>query len=226
MPRAWGNRVGATVAVLATVAAVAGATVLWVGRAFACTNLATISLSAGFGHAGDTITLIGTSFPVPHPASAALPTPVVVRWRSIDGPIVATAVPDRTGTISATFTVPPSEPGNAVVVAVQRRPAVDTAPAAPGAPGASDAPPPAYVDEPGTPARATFRILAPGELASASLPFGTVLTTGEGDSGSTALTVMLVLFGTVALSLFAGGVMAFLHQLRSQRPAPQAWPPY
>src|SRR4051794_15788082 len=116
MPRARGRRVATTVAALALVTSA-----LWMASAFACTNLATISLSSGFGHPGDRITIIGTSFPVPRPTSTTPTTPVVVRWKSIDGPIIANAVPDRTGTISATFTVPQTDPGNVVIVAVQRR---------------------------------------------------------------------------------------------------------
>jgi len=169
MPRARGRRVATTVAALALLV---GA--VWISSAFACTNLATISLSSGFGHPGDRITLIGTSFPVPRATSTTPPTPVVVRWKSIDGPIIANAVPDRTGTISTTFTVPQSDPGNVVIVAVQRRPVID--------PAQPDAPPATYIDEAGTPARATFRILANGEFAPTSVPFSPVLATGEGDA--------------------------------------------
>lgn len=213
MPRARVSRVAATVA---TLVAIGGA--LWISSAFACTNLATISLSSGFGHPGDKITLIGTSFPVPRATSATPPTPVVVRWKSIEGPVIANAVPDRTGTISATFTVPQSEPGNVVIVAVQRRGVVD--------PAAPDSPPSVFVDEAGTPARASFRILAIGEFAPTSVPFSPVLATGDADGGSTSLIVLMVLFGAVAMSLFAGGVIAFLHQVRTDHPAPARWPPY
>ena len=45
-----------------------------------------------------------------------------------------------------------------------------------------------------------------------------------GDSGATGLIVLMVLFGAVALSLFAGGVIAFLHQVRSRKPAPERVP--
>lgn len=219
MPRASSGVRRAALPVAAALALLVAATSM--AGAFACSNLATISLSAGFGHVGDTITLIGTSFPVPRtqpnssvPSSPA--TPVVVRWKSIDGPVLATATPDRTGTISATFTVPPGEPGNVVIVALQRRPLVD--------PAAPDAPPRGFVDEVGTPARATFRLLGPGEFAPTTLPFSQFVTS-SGDEGSTGLIVLMVLFGTVAMSLFAGGVIAFLHQIRSQRrdAVPQSW---
>ncbi len=220
MPRARGRRFATTVATTVAMLAVLGPA-LWMASAYACTNLATISLSSGFGHPGERITLIGTSFPVPRTTSTTPATPVVVRWKSIDGPVIANAVPDRTGTISATFTVPQSDPGNVVIVAVQRRAVVD--------PAQPDNPPSLLIDEAGTPARATFRVLANGEFAPTSVPFSPVLATGEGDGGSTALIVLMVLFGAVAMSLFAGGVIAFLHQVRADRPAPApraVWPPY
>jgi hypothetical protein len=201
----------------AVTAAVVVVLLCWAAAAFACTNLATISLSSGYGRPGDKITIIGSSFPIPRAASGTAPTPVVLHWKSSEGPVLATAIPDRTGTISATFTVPPSEPGNVVIVALQRRPIVD--------PALPDESPRGYVDEVGTPARATFRILAPGELVPTSAPFRQS-TPASGSEGSTGLIVLMVLFGSVALSLFAGGVIAFLHQVRSQRPVAQRWPPY
>src|SRR5947208_10003370 len=179
---------------------------VWGAMAFACTNLATISLSSGSGHVGDTLTLVGTSFPVPRATSTA-PTQVVVHWKSIEGPVVATVTPDRTGTISATFTVPPTEPGNLIIVATQKRPVVN-----PDTPGAA---PVTFVDEPGTPARATFRVLATGELAPIPLAPNDVVGVTT-NAGSTGVMVLMVLFGTVALSLFAGGVIAFLYQVRSR----------
>lgn len=203
-----GGRAGRLGAVAAALAAV------WGAAAFACTNLATMTLSAPAGHPGDTITLVGTSFPVPRAGSTAATTPVVLRWRSSEGPVLATAMPDRTGSISATFQVPPSEPGHAVIIGVQKRQTFN--------PDNPDAPP--FVqDEPGTPARASFRVLAPGEMAPPlRTPGGVALATGE---GTTSLIVLIVLFGAVALSLFAGGVMAFLYQMRSRRPVAQPWPP-
>jgi hypothetical protein len=183
--------------------------------AFACSNLATISPSADSGHAGDTITLVGTSFPIPRSAGTP-PTAVVVHWGSIDGPVVANAVPDRTGTISATFTVPPSQPGNVVILAVQRR-------AVPDANAPPDAPPKFFVDEPGTPARATFRVLAPGEVAR-RVTTESDFVEASSDDGATATVVLMVLFGAVSLSLFAGGVIAFLHQVGSRRTSTRAEP--
>jgi hypothetical protein len=182
--------------------------------AFACTNLATISPDAEAGRPGDNLTIVGTSFPVPR-AAGATPTSVVIRWGSTEGPVVATAVPDRTGTIAASFTVPPSAPGNVVILAIQRRAVLD--------PDAPDAPPRLFVDEPGTPARATFRILAPGETVLRSAP-DTDFVGANTDDGVTAMVVLMVLFGAVSLSLFAGGVIAFLHQVRSRRTAARTQP--
>ncbi|MFP5320099.1 MAG: hypothetical protein ACLGI2_17625 [Acidimicrobiia bacterium] len=198
----------------ALAAALAAIVVVWGAVAFACTNLATMTLSAPAGHPGDTITLVGTSFPVPRAGSSATTTPVVLRWRSSEGPVLATAVPDRTGSISATFQIPPSEPGHAVIIGVQKRQTFN--------PDDPDAP--AFVqDEPGTPARASFRVLAAGEMAPpARAPGGVAVADGE---GTTSLIVLIVLFGAVALSLFAGGVMAFLYQMRSRRPVAQPCPP-
>src|SRR5207248_9606122 len=121
---------------------------------------------------GDSITIVGTSFPVPR-AAGATPTSVVIRWSSSDGPLLATVVPDRTGTISTTFTVPPSAPGNVVILALQRRAIID--------PDAPEAPPKQFVDEPGTPARATFRVLAPGERVVRAAPDSDFVTPNTDD---------------------------------------------
>lgn len=196
-------------------AAVTAVLMVWGATAFACTNLATMTLSSPTGHPGEVVTLVGTSFPVPRANSTASPTPVVLRWRSGDGPLLATVVPDRTGSISATFTVPPSEPGHVVIIGLQKRETFS--PENPEAP-------PFVQDEPGTPARASFRVLAPGEMAPPVRAPGAFAVTGS--EGTTALIVMMVLFGAVALSLFAGGVIAFLYQVRSRRKAAPVWPPH
>ncbi len=191
-------------AVLVATAAVVG---VLASVAFPCTNLATINLSTESAHPGDTIALTGTSFPVPRAASGQPPTPVEIHWKSADGLLLATVVPDRSGSISATFAVPESAPGTVVIVATQRRAVAN--PAAPDGP-------PTFTDEYGTPARATLRVLAPGERATTLVPQSDFVPLGT-DTNSTALMVMLVLSGAVALSLFGGGVIAFLHQIRLRR---------
>jgi hypothetical protein len=187
---------------------VVGLLAVLVGTAvWACTNLATLTLSSEAGRPGDTIILTGTSFPVRR--ADPNPTPVVVRWKSVDGPVLATVVPDRTGTIGTTFTVPSADPGPAVIVATQRRGLPD--------PDAPEAAPTQFIDEYGTPARVTFRVLAPGEVPVRSLPTSDFVVGASGDGGSTALFVLMLVFGAIALSLFGGGVIAFLHQMRSRR---------
>jgi hypothetical protein len=188
----------AVVGVLSTLLAAAG---------WGCTNLATLTLSAEAGHPGDTIILTGTSFPVRR--GDPNPTPVVVHWKSIDGPVLATIVPDRTGTIGTTFTVPNADPGPVVIVATQRRGLPN--------PDAPDGAPTQFIDEYGTPARVTFRVLAPGEIPVRSIPRSDFALGASGDGESTALFVLMLVFGAIALSLFGGGVIAFLHQIRSRR---------
>lgn len=229
MRRAWGSRAsagagaGTRVVPAAAIPVIALAAFGWMSSAFACTNLATISLSTGWGHPGERISLVGSSFPVPRSTAGQPPaeaTPVVVHWASSDGPVLATLTPDRTGSIATTFTIPPAAPGNVLIVAVQRRAVTD--------PAAPDAQPQAFVDEVGTPARATFRILAPAQMAPTSAP-SSQFSAPTNESGSTGLIVMMVLFGAVALSLFGGGLLAFLHQVRSSKPVPErtpTWPPW
>ncbi|MEW6155044.1 MAG: hypothetical protein AB1673_13835 [Actinomycetota bacterium] len=187
--------------------------VLWGAAAFACTNLATINLSSSYGHPGDRITIVGTSFPVPR-AQGSTPTPVTIHWGAIDGPAIGTVVPDRTGLISLTFTVPEAAPGNVVIVGVQRRALVN--------PETPEAPPIGVVDEPGTPARATFRVLAPGEHAPVRVVGADFAAMSE-PPGTTALFVLIMLLGTISLSLFAGGAIAFVHQVRLRRATPEPW---
>src|SRR3954447_26618335 len=107
--------------------------VLAVSGAFACDGAATLRLTPATGAAGSQVTVTGTAFWVATPAVG-----VVLRWNGTEGPVLATAVPDRAGTINATFTVPDGPPGYYVVLAVQR-----------DAKG---------VDQRGTPSRAAFRI--------------------------------------------------------------------
>lgn len=204
-----GSATGRATALLAAISAVCISVIG--ASAAACTNLATISLSRDAGHPGDNITLTGTSFPVRR--NDPRPTPVEIRWGSLDGEILATVTPERTGSISASFTVPRGEPGAVVIVASQRRPIVD--------PATPDAPPTAFQDEYGTPARATFRILGVGEVAgSFSTPDNQV---AAGADDGTSLLVVMALLGAVALSLFGGGVIAFLHQVRSRAMVAQPW---
>jgi hypothetical protein len=198
-----------------------GAFIVGVGAAaFACASLATLNLSTGSGHPGTTVTFTGAGFAVPRTGSGLAPTPVLVHWEWEEGPVIADVVPDRYGSISAQFTVPETRPGTYIIVATQKTPR----PVA----GAPEDQPPAYVAEPGTPARASFEVLAPGAVAAQR---GAPVESGEvsGAQGQLDATVWIVLtaaFGSVAMSLFGGGLIAFIHQSRKSRePATARWVP-
>lgn len=187
--------------------------------AFACSNLATLILSTGRGRPGATITLTGASFIYPRASTGQPPTKVVVHWQAEDGPVLAEAIPDKFGSISATFTVPEgAAPGMYVITATQLTPRV-----APNAPADS---PPTYVAEPGTPARASFEVVAAGALSFGRSPTTEPVTESSGDFDSTVWLVMTAAFGAVALSLFGGGLVAFIHQSRQAKvPAEARWIP-
>jgi len=201
-------------AMLSTLAAL----VLGVGAtAAACANLATLSLSATRGKPGVTITVTGASFVVPRASTGIAPTPVVIRWGSEDGPFLAEADPDRNGSIAATLVIPDTEPGTYVILATQQTPR--------RTPGAPPEQPPTLFAEPGTPARTSFEVLGPGAVNVRP----TVLTEPVGANGELDSTVWIVLtaaFGAVAMSLFGGGLIAFIHQSRkSKLPAEARWVP-
>lgn len=198
-----------------------GAFIMGVGAAaFACASLATLNLSIGSGRPGTTITFTGAGFAVPRAGTGFTPTPVAVHWESEEGPIIAEVVPDRYGSISAQFTVPETRPGTYIIVATQKTPR----PAA----GAPEGQPPAYFAEPGTPARASFEVLAPGAVAthrSAIVESGDV-PESQGQLDATVWIVLTAAFGSVAMSLFGGGLIAFIHQSRKSRePATARWVP-
>ena len=188
--------------------------------AFACAGLATLSLSSSNARPGATITFTGAGFAVPRASTGLSPTPVVVRWQGDDGPVLAEVTPDRYGSISASFTVPEVTPGTYIILGVQR-----TARAVAGA--APDAAP-VYFSEPGTPARASFEVLAPGgrpSLRSAAVE-PVDATQAESQLDSTVWLVLTAAFGAVAMSLFGGGLIAFIHQSRKARePARARWVP-
>ncbi|MDQ6616878.1 MAG: hypothetical protein M3083_19555 [Actinomycetota bacterium] len=176
---------------------VAGAGLLFAASAaWACTNLATLNLSNAAGTSGQSLTVTGSSF---HVASSGAQTPVLVHWNGATGPVLATVTPDATGNISATVTIPDAQPGYYVLVATQQDKGQD-----------------AY----GTPARAAFQILAPGQhpaVAPNAVQGGTVAPSTS-SSGVLALTVGL---GVLGLALFGAGVGAFARQAR-RREVPAA----
>lgn len=176
----------------------AAAMTMIVGTAFACTNLATLNLSAASGQAGDTITVTGSSFSVP--PDGGIPA-VVMTWNGVDGEELASTTPDSAGNVSATFEIPDGQPGYYVIVASQ----VD-----------EDG-----VDLYGTPARASFQILGPGgeSVVQPVAPTPAV----AGDAGTSGIVALTAILGVLGLALFAAGFGAFVKQLRGREepvPAP------
>jgi hypothetical protein len=188
--------------------------------AFACANLATLNLSVGSGRPGATITFTGASFVGPRASNGFVATPVVVRWKDKEGPVLAEVTPDRFGSISASFTVPDVSPGTYVILGIQETPR-----------RAQNAPPdapPAFFAEPGTPARASFEVVPPGGARMARSPGAEPVDAaeGQGQLDSTVWIVLTAAFGAVAMSLFGGGLIAFIHQSRKARePAAARWIP-
>ena len=192
----------------------------WVGvSASAWANLATLNLSTGAARPGTTITFTGASFAFPRASSTLPATPVALHWQWEDGPVIAEATPDRFGGISAAFVVPDTRPGTYIIVATQKTPRI-----AAGAPAESA---PVYIAEPGTPARASFEVLGPGAVPVVRSPFVEPVDMAEaGQLDSTVWIVLTAAFGAVALSLFGGGLIAFIHQSRkSKEPARARWVP-
>lgn len=166
--------------ILLGVGSAAAVLLLPAAAAFACSTLATLNLSVGEGRPGTTVVVTGSSFRPPDPSPAA-PLPVVVRWNGIDGPPVASAVPDASGAISASFVVPAAGPGAYVLVATQPNPAAG--------------------DRYGFIARADYRVVGTGQASQA----GQDASAGRTSAWMLAATA---LSGTLGLGLFCGGFVA------------------
>jgi hypothetical protein len=184
----------------------------------AAANLATLNGSTARAKPGAIVSLTGASFAVPRPDSGVAPTPVVIHWQGEEGRVLAEAVPDQFGSISAVITVPPdATPGIYVLVGTQRTPRLPAG----AQPGAA----PTLVAEPGTPARMSFEVLGPGAVSvRAPVPVGPV--EARSDLDSTVWVVLTAASGAVAMSLFGGGLIAFIHQSRQAKlPAEARWIP-
>ncbi|MEX0658559.1 MAG: hypothetical protein WD080_05455 [Egibacteraceae bacterium] len=171
--------------------ATAVAMTMVVGTAFACTNLATLNLSAAAGQAGDSITVTGSSFSVPSEGETPA---VVMTWNGAEGEELASVTPDSAGNVSATFEIPDGQPGYYVIVASQM----------------DEEGEPMY----GTPARASFQILGPGgeSVVQPAAP-----TPAVADGGSTTgIVAMTAILGVLGLALFGAGFSAFVKQLRGR----------
>lgn len=142
--------------------------------AFACTSLATLSVSPGEAVAGTTVSGTGKNFR-PHGSDPAATEPVVVRFNSRTGTALWSGRPDASGSVNFSFTVPAVEPGQYTIIATQNTssgaPASGTparvaftvtpSPVAPEAPLAAVAEEPAAAAPVAAPAAAPARTTAP-----------------------------------------------------------------
>ena len=160
--------------------------------AFACTNVATLDTSATSGAPGTAVTMSGFSFAAPE--EGAPPSPVVVRWNGLEGPVLGEFAPDARGLVSGTFAVPNTEPGHYVVVATQ----VD------------DKGEPQF----GTPARVPFEIVGPDGRRT-EVPTRQAAAPDAGSGGSSAPVVGL---GVAAVVVFGAGLIAFQRERRRSAP--------
>ena len=192
--RKW---VGVGMAGVALLLAVVG------GTAGACTHLASLNVSATAARPGDAIVVTGSGFSggVEGPmdgmdmaamdmggmdsSSLAARSPVTIRWDSPDGTVLTSAIPDRTGSISATITVPEALPGHYTLVAVQKNVQ--------------------GYDVYGTPARAILQVTGDAAADRDRSPTPIV---GAGDGGSSGALVLTVILGVASLSLLLGAAYA------------------
>jgi len=189
---------------LAGAGAIAAAT-----SAFACTNLATLSLSHDTGMAGSQVMVSGSAFGATAPVAGAVRpagaaggagAPVVVHWGSADGPVLIQLAPSADGHVGpATVTIPAdAAPGVYTVVATE----VDATGRA------------AY----GTPSRAPFTVIAPDR--SGLVPSGAPANAGPapvpGGGTSTGLLALTVALGVFGVGLFgASAALVIRHRRRA-----------
>lgn len=190
---------------LLVAAVVASLAVLGGAAAFACTNLATLGTSASASKPGGALLLTGTSFAAPADGAAA--SPVLVHWGKVDGPVLASLVPDATGAITGSINVPDTAPGHYVLVATQ----VDDK----------------GENQFGTPARISVEVLgATGESVPAPVT-QPATSSSSNDSDSSVPLALLVVLAVVAVGVLAAG-MASIQNERGGRgrpvlaPAPDA----
>ena len=191
------------------------------GGAFACTNLATINLSASMGKPGDAITVTGTGFMASADempmdgmvmemgaggtgmmgttSGLAARSPVLLKWDGPEGAVLSDAIPDKSGTISVLFTIPEARPGHYTVVAVQKNPQ--------------------GFDVYGTPARAPIQVVGVGSPAGDAAR-GTGSAGAGSHSTSTGIIALTVGLGVLGVGLLAAGGMTATRLVRVRRGVP------
>lgn len=100
---------------VAAACVVLGVVAVPLATAWACTSLATLSITPASATSGQLVTAAGTRF-----GTGVSNSPVEVRWNTADGPLLATVVPNGTGTINFTFKAPDGAPGYYTVIAIQK----------------------------------------------------------------------------------------------------------
>lgn len=178
-------------------AVVAAVAILGGAAAFACTNLATLGTSASTAKPGGSVTVTGSSFAAPAEGAAA--SPVVIHWGKVEGPVLASLVPDATGAINGSVNVPEAAPGHYVLVATQ----VDDK----------------GENQFGTPARISLEVVGPsGESVPAPVTQPATSSSSKDSSSSVPLALVAVL-GGVSIAVFAAG-LASMQNERSRRGRP------
>jgi hypothetical protein len=115
--------------------------------AYACSALASLSVSTQSADSGATVTGVGRSFSNAH-GGAPSAEPVVLHFNSRTGPVLWSGRPDANGNVEFAFQVPQTAPGSYALIATQNN--ADGVPAS------------------GTPARATFQVAGPVSEAFAA----------------------------------------------------------
>jgi hypothetical protein len=112
-----------------------------VALSYACTGLATLSLTPVSALAGSGVTVTGKGFTAHDPSDARTGQAAQLRLDSLSSPLLGTAAPGADGAFSVRITVPRVTPGDHVIIATQNT---------------SDGTP-SY----GTPARQVLKVVAP-----------------------------------------------------------------
>ena len=172
----------------------AGVISMSVAGVLACTSLATLNVGQAQAAPGTDVQVTGSSFQTTDKGASA----VSVRWNAVDGPVLASVVPDASGAISATITVPANlQAGDYILVATQNDKTGQ----------------PAF----GTPARLAFEVTGSGAAAAAPAPATQSAAPIAASNGLGVGSATLLALGGLALLgllLFVVGAATFLGTFR------------
>ena len=156
--------------------------------AWACTNLATLNLGQPQGQAGQSVDVTGSSFATAESGGKA----VQVRFDGAQGALLATAKPDKAGSIGANVKIPANaKPGYHIILATQ-----------------STKEGPAF----GTPARASF-LVGSAPATSQAPPSGAPAAVAD-QGPSTGAIILTVALGVLGVVLFGAGLSLFVREVR------------